>query len=220
VLGTYAIALDGEKRPCEIASSNAGHALFAGIADPERARRVARTLLDRESFSGWGVRTLAASARRYNPMSYHNGSVWPHDNALIGLGLARYGCKAEALQLFEGVFEATKHMELLRPPELFCGFARRRNRAPTLYPVACSPQAWAAAAPLALLEACLGLRCDHARGEIRFERPMLPRGIDELRIRQLRLNGASVDVLLRRHETDVAVNVLARRGDLRVVVVN
>ena len=219
-LGTYAIALDGEKRRCEIASSNAGHALFAGIAGPERARRVAQTLFDRDSFSGWGVRTLAASARRYNPMSYHNGSVWPHDNALIGIGLSRYGFKAETLQLFDGILEATKRMELLRPPELFCGFARRRNRAPTLYPVACSPQAWAAAAPLALLEACLGLRCDHAKGEIRFERPMLPRDIDEVRIRQLRLNGASVDVLLRRHESDVAVNVLARRGDLRVVVVN
>ncbi|HLJ21838.1 MAG TPA: amylo-alpha-1,6-glucosidase [Stellaceae bacterium] len=219
-LGTYAIALDGEKRACEIASSNAGHALFAGIASPEHARRVARTLFDRDSFSGWGVRTLAASARRYNPMSYHNGSVWPHDNALIGIGLSRYGLKVEALDLFDGIFEATKHMELLRPPELFCGFSRRRNRSPTLYPVACSPQAWAAAAPLALLEACLGLRCDYVRREIRFEQPMLPQDIGELRIRRLRLGEASVDVLLHRHASDVAVNVLARRGDVRVVVVN
>ena len=219
-LGTYAIALDGEKRACEIASSNAGHALFAGIASPEHARRVAHTLLDRDSFSGWGVRTLAASARRYNPMSYHNGSVWPHDNALIGLGLSRYGFKAESLTLFDGLFEATKHMEPLRPPELFCGFSRRRDRSPTLYPVACSPQAWAAAAPLALLEASLGLRCDYARREIRFERPMLPEDIGELRIRRLRLGEASVDILLRRHASDVAVVVLDRRGDVRVVVVN
>jgi glycogen debranching enzyme len=219
-LGTYALALDGEKRPCRVVSSNAGHALFAGIASTDRARRVASTLLDRNSFSGWGVRTLAASARRYNPMSYHNGSVWPHDNALIGIGLSRYGCKAEAVQLFDGIFDATKHMELLRPPELFCGFNRRRNKSPTLYPVACSPQAWAAAAPLALLKACLGLKCDHANGEIRFEQPMLPRDINELRIRRLQLGNASVDVLLRRHESDVAVNDLERHNAVRVVVVN
>jgi glycogen debranching enzyme len=219
-LSTYAIALDGEKQPCQVVSSNAGHALFAGIASAERAHRVAQTLLDRDSYSGWGVRTLAASARRYNPMSYHNGSVWPHDNALIGMGLSRYGFKAEALRLFDGIFEATKYMELLRPPELFCGFSRRRNRSPTLYPVACSPQAWAAAAPLALLEACLGLKCDHANGEIRFERPLLPRDINEVRIRRLRLGDATADILLRRHENDVAVNVIQRRNTLRVVVVN
>jgi glycogen debranching enzyme len=218
-LGTYAIALDGEKRPCRIVSSNPGHALFAGIASPERARRVAETLLDRDSFSGWGVRTLAASARRYNPMSYHNGSLWPHDNALIALGLSRYGFTAEALRLLDGMLDATKYMDLLRPPELFCGFSRRRNKSPTLYPVACSPQAWASAAPLALLEACLGLRCDHAKGEIRFEQPALPREIDEVRIRRLRLGDASVDVLLRRYAADVAVNVIERRGDVRVVVV-
>jgi glycogen debranching enzyme len=219
-LGTYAIALDGEKRPCRVVSSNAGHTLLAGIASSDRARRVARTLLDRDSFSGWGVRTLATSARRYNPMSYHNGSVWPHDNALIGTGLSRYGCRDEALQLFDGILDATKCMELLRPPELFCGFSRRRNRSPTLYPVACSPQAWAAAAPLALLEACLGLKCDHANGEIRFERPMLPKGISEVRIRRLQLGDASIDVLLRRHASDVAVNVIERRNAVRVVVVN
>ena len=219
-LGTYALALDGDKQPCRVVSSNAGHALFAGVADPERARRVAGTLLDRDSYSGWGVRTLAASARRFNPMSYHNGSVWPHDNALIGLGFSRYGFKDEALRLFDGIFEATKRMELLRPPELFCGFPRRRNRGPTLYPVACSPQAWAAAAPLALLAACLGLKCDHAGSEVRFEQPMLPSGIDEVRIRRLRLGGASVDLLLRRHASDVAVNVLERDGKLRVVVAN
>jgi glycogen debranching enzyme len=170
-------------------------------------------------FSGWGIRTVSSIERRYNPMSYHNGSVWPHDNALIGTGLSRYGLKLEALQLFDGIFEAANYMELLRPPELFFGFSRRRNRGPTLYPVACSPQAWAAAAPLALLEACIGLRCDQAKREIRFERPMLPRDITEVRIRRLRLGDASVDVLLRQHASDVAVNVLERRGEVRVVVV-
>src|SRR5262249_7333913 len=154
-LGTYALALDGDKRPCRVRSSNAGHALFSGIADPVRAARAAATLMGRDSFSGWGIRTLAASQRLYNPMSYHNGSVWPHDNALIALGMARYGLKGAVQRVFEGFFAATQYMDLLRPPELFCGFNRRHSKGPTLYPVACSPQAWASGAPLAMLEACL-----------------------------------------------------------------
>src|SRR5690348_10588601 len=219
-LGTYALALDGDKRPCRVVSSNAGHALFAGIAEPARARRVAATLLGRDSYSGWGVRTLAASARRYNPMSYHNGSVWPHDNAIIALGLARYGLKREATMIFDALFAAIQHMDLLRPPELSYGFARRHGVGPTRYPVACSPQAWASATPLALVEACLGLHCDSVRGEVRFENPILPRDVDELRLRRVRIGDGEVDLLLRRHASDVAVNVLRRHGDIRVIVVN
>ncbi len=217
-LGCYALALDGEKRPCRVVSSNAGHALFAGIAEPARAARIAATLLGRDSWSGWGIRTLAASARRYNPMSYHNGSVWPHDNAMIALGFARYGLKREALMIFDALFNAVQHMDLLRPPELFCGFPRRHGTGPTRYPVACSPQAWASATPIALLEACLGLQCDSLRGVLRFERPMLPLEVDELRLRRVRVGDSEVDVLLRRHASDVAVNVLRRSGDIRVVV--
>jgi glycogen debranching enzyme len=153
-------------------------------------------------------------------MSYHNGSIWPHDNALIALGLARYGLKREAVRVFEGLFDAVQYMDLLRLPELFCGFSRRHGTAPTLYPIACSPQAWASATPLALLQACLGLRCDHAAGEIRFEQPILPPFADEVRIRHLRLGNAEVDVLLHRHANDVVVNVVRRMGDIRVVVVN
>jgi glycogen debranching enzyme len=219
-LGTYAIALDRDKRACRVRTSNAGHALFAGIATPEHARRTAATLLSRESFSGWGVRTLASSEPRFNPMSYHNGSIWPHDNAFIAAGFARYGLKDEAGRLFTAMFEAIEQMDLLRPPELFCGFDRRRGRGPTLYPVACAPQAWASGAPLALLEACLGLVCDHARNEIRLERPILPAFIDELRISGLELGGGRVDLLLRRLGADVGVHVLERRGDVRVVSVN
>jgi glycogen debranching enzyme len=140
-LSTYALALDGDKKPCRVIASNAGHALFAGIADETRARRVAETLLGIGGFSGWGVRTVARSAARYNPMSYHNGSVWPHDNALIALGLARYGLKSGVLKVFKGLFEAAGYMDLRRPPELFCGFAWQRLTAPTLYPVARAPQA-------------------------------------------------------------------------------
>ncbi|MDE1903273.1 MAG: amylo-alpha-1,6-glucosidase [Alphaproteobacteria bacterium] len=219
-LGTYALALDGDKRPCRVVSSNAGHALFAGIAEPSRARQVAASLLGRESFSGWGVRTLAASARRYNPMSYHNGSVWPHDNALVALGLARYGLKREALAIFDALFAAVQHMDLLRPPELFCGFPRRHGVGPTRYPVACSPQAWASATPLALVEACLGLHCDSIRGEIRLENPILPQAVEELRLRRVRIGDGEVDLLLRRHDGEVAVTVLRRHGDIRVIVVN
>ena len=219
-LGTYAIALDGEKRPCRVRSSNAGQVLFSGIASPERAARVADNLMARHSWSGWGVRTLASTEKRYNPMSYHNGSVWPHDNALIALGLARYGFKREAMRIFTGMFDTLQYMDLSRLPELFCGFARRRGRGPTFYPVACAPQAWASASPLAFLEACLGLRCDHARREIRFDRPTLPEFIDEVYLRHLRLGDAQVDILLRRHTTDVGLNVLERSGDVRVVVVS
>ncbi len=219
-LGTYALALDGQKRPCRVRSSNAGQVLFSGLPTPERAARVAATLMGRDSWSGWGIRTLSTGERRYNPMSYHNGSVWPHDNALIALGLARYGLKREALRVFSGMFDTLQYMDLLRLPELFCGFSRRQGRGPTFYPVACAPQAWASAAPLAFLEACLGLRCDHARREIRFERPVLPDFIDEVWLRRLRLGDARVDILLRRHTADVGLNVLDRSGDVRVVVVN
>jgi glycogen debranching enzyme len=218
-LGTYALALDGEKTPCRVRASNAGHALFAGIASDERAARVADTLLTRRAFSGWGIRTLGADEARYNPMAYHNGSVWPHDNALIALGFARYGLKRAALAVFSAQFEAVRYMERARLPELFCGFPRRRNTAPTLYPVACSPQAWAAAAPFALMQAALGLECDHARGEIRFHYPELPAFIETMQIRGLRLGDATADIALERRGNDVGVSVLDRTGDIKVIVV-
>src|SRR5438105_4225906 len=139
-LGTYALALDCNKKPCRVKTSNAGPALFTGIAIRDRAPRLARTLTDASSFSGWGVRTVAMNEARYNPMSYHNGSVWPHDNALIALGLARYGFKHEAARIFEGLFGACVYIDLRRLPELFCGFPRRSGQGPTYYPVACSPQ--------------------------------------------------------------------------------
>ena len=134
-------------------TSNAGQLLFTGIVQPERAAQVAAGLLEPRFFSGWGIRTVAKGEARYNPMSYHDGSVWPHDNALIALGLARYGLKRSVGQLFKGLFDAATYMDLRRLPELFCGFQRQRNRGPTLYPVACSPQAWASATPFSLIEA-------------------------------------------------------------------
>jgi glycogen debranching enzyme len=217
-LSTYALALDGAKKPCRVIASNAGHALLTGIADPERARRVAETLLGGGCFSGWGVRTAAVSAARYNPMSYHNGSVWPHDNALIALGLARYGLKTEVLKIFRGLFEAAGHMDLRRLPELFCGFPWRRLNAPTLYPVACSPQAWASAAVFALVQASLGIDFDRGAGEIRFDRPVLPEFLDQLHLRGLQTKHGVADVLFRRYGGDVAVNITRRQGNVPIVV--
>jgi glycogen debranching enzyme len=219
-LGTYVLALDGDKQPCRVRASNAGHALYTGIAYPERASAVARTLMSASSFSGWGVRTVSAGEARYNPMSYHNGSVWPHDNALIGAGLARYGFKREVARIFEGLFAASTYIDLRRLPELFCGFARRRTRGPTFYPVACTPQAWAAAAPLSLLRSCLGLGFDPQNGRIVFEEPVLPAFLDEVVLRRLTLDGASVDVSLRRADSRVVVHVLERRGALRVLTLD
>ena len=147
-IGTYALALDGQKRPCRVRTSNAGQALFSGIAAPDRAEAVMRDLMRPSFFSGWGIRTVAREERRYNPMSYHNGSVWPHDNSLIAAGFARYGHKSAIDRVFTGLFDAASYMDLRRLPELYCGFQRGRERGPTLYPVACSPQAWAAGTPL------------------------------------------------------------------------
>lgn len=216
-IGTYALALDGRKQPCRVRSSNAGHTLFTGIAEAAVAPRVAAALMSPEAFSGWGIRTVPQGESRYNPMSYHNGSVWPHDNALIVLGFARYGLKAEAARVFDGMFDAAAYQELRRLPELFCGFVRRPRRGPTAYPVACAPQAWASATPFALLSACLGLRLDHARNEIAFVDPRMPSFLDELVIRGLRLGRTSADVRLRRDGEDTTVSVLRREGDARVV---
>jgi glycogen debranching enzyme len=218
-LSTYALALDGDKRPCRVRSSNPGHCLMAGIADHERARRTAGTLLDPSSFSGWGVRTLADGEVRYNPMSYHNGSVWPHDNALIAYGFARYGFKPEVLQVLQAMFDASTFVDLHRLPELFCGFRRRPGEGPTLYPVACAPQAWAAAAVFILLQACLGLEVKAIRRQLCFNYPLLPEALPDVRINNLRVGEASVDLQLVRHKNNVGINVLRREGELEILMV-
>ena len=218
-IGLHALALDGEKRPARVRASNAGHGLLAGIVDERQASRAADAFLGADFFTGWGVRTVAAGEARYNPMSYHNGSVWPHDTALLALGFGRYGLKDAAERLFRGLYDAAVHLEHRRLPELFCGFPRRSPAGPTRYPVACSPQAWAAAAPFALLEACLTPRFDAAARAIHFIHPQLPDFVDELRVNGLVLGDASVDLSLRRVGSEVVVQVLGRRGDLQVVTV-
>ena len=216
-LGTFVLALDGDKKPCRVRTSNAGHALLTGIVRPERARTIVRTLLEPNSFCGWGIRTLASTERRYNPMSYHNGSVWPHDNALVAAGFARYGCRREAARVFQGLFAAAAYMDLRRLPELFCGFSRQRSQGPTSYPVACMPQAWAAATPISLLQSCLGLRIDPVAARIEFDRPCLPDFLDEVVLHSVEVGHASADIAIRRSRTQVLVEVLERRGEVSVV---
>ena len=216
-LSTYAMALDGDKKPCRIRSSNAGHCLFSGIADLERARRTALTLLSPESFSGWGVRTIAASERRYNPMSYHNGSVWPHDNALVAAGFGRYGLGEMAGRVMTGLFDASIFVEMHRLPELFCGFKRRPGEGPTLYPVACAPQSWASAAVFLLLQSSLGLHVDAPRRRIVFTRPMLPAYLERVTLDGLTVGKGSVDLVLQRYGDDVTVSVARRQGHVEVL---
>ncbi|MCW8306708.1 amylo-alpha-1,6-glucosidase [Acidiphilium sp. PA] len=201
----YVLALDGAKRPCRVLASNAGHALFTGIALPGRAEAVATRLMGPDFFSGWGIRTLARGQPRFNPMSYHNGSVWPHDNALIGLGLARYGYRASAARLFDAMLATSTWAERYRLPELFCGFPRKPNHAPTAYPVACAPQAWAAGTLPALLDACLGIMFDPASGRANVDRPVLPAGIDRLIIENLGLAGQKVALSFTRTQGGVIV---------------
>ncbi|MBV8936369.1 MAG: amylo-alpha-1,6-glucosidase [Alphaproteobacteria bacterium] len=218
-IAVYALALDGAKRPCRVVSSNAGHTLLTGIAGPERAALMADTLLGSSCFSGWGIRTVARSAARYNPISYHNGSVWPHDNAIITLGLSRYGLKSAVLRVFKGLFQAAGYMDLRRLPELFCGFAWRGLTAPTLYPVACTPQAWASATVFALLQASLGLSFDRGGEEIRYDRPVLPDFLDQLHLRRLQARHGIADVLLRRYGAEVSVDITRRQGAVPIVIV-
>ncbi|HEY0327083.1 MAG TPA: amylo-alpha-1,6-glucosidase, partial [Allosphingosinicella sp.] len=217
-LGCYALALDGRKQPCRIRSSNAGHALFAGIASQERAARLAELFMERRFYTGWGIRTIASGEPRYNPMSYHNGSVWPHDNALIALGLARYGHKVAASRIFQGLIEAASYDEFARLPELFCGFSRRRGRGFTAYPVACAPQAWSAAAPFALVAAAAGLEIDQQQACLKLPYPELPEIVDLVSLRGIEVAGSRIDLSLRRSQTDVTTEVTRREGDAGVMI--
>ncbi|MFM9109818.1 MAG: MGH1-like glycoside hydrolase domain-containing protein, partial [Prochlorococcaceae cyanobacterium] len=221
-IGSYALALDGEGRPCTVRSSNAGHCLWTGIANRSAAASIARVLMAPSSFSGWGVRTLDEREARYNPMSYNNGSIWPHDNALIGLGLSRYGFVDEAMRVFTGMFDTARAMPMARLPELFCGFHRRDDEGPTHYPVACSPQAWASGTVFGLLEAITGMAIgrDHESGrvQVQFRNPVMPPRLNLLEISGLRLGDEEIDLQLSRGERDVGVLVRRRTAGVDVVI--
>jgi glycogen debranching enzyme len=216
-LGFYVLALDGEKKQCKVRTSNAGHALFCRIAGKPRAKHVANLLMSAECFSGWGVRTVASSEIRYNPMSYHNGSIWPHDNAILALGFSRYGLQQQAAEILQGMYSASRHLQLHRMPELFCGFHKRSDGSgPTLYPVACAPQAWAAAAVFMMLQACLGISVSFEKPQIRLERPHLPTILDHVRIENLTVGDLDADLIFRRSGSQVDLEVIRRRGDIDV----
>jgi glycogen debranching enzyme len=216
-LSTFALALDGDKRPCCVRSSNAGQCLFSGIVSPAHARRTIESLLSPSSFSGWGIRTIATAEKQYNPMSYHNGSVWPHDNALIAFGATLLRDKQLAMRIMSGLFDLSIFTELHRLPELICGFPRRHGKGPTLYPVACSPQAWAAGAPFLLLQSCLGLSIRAKESRIYLNYPALPEALPSVRIRNVKIGNASVDLGFERNAETVAINILRRSGDVEIV---
>jgi glycogen debranching enzyme len=216
-ISSYTLALDGRKEPCRVRASNAGHTLFTRIASSKRGLRLAETLFRSDLFSGWGIRTLSAQEIRYNPMSYHNGSLWPHDNALIASGLARYGFSEAASRLLVSLFDAAVFFRRRRLPELFCGFSRTAGVAPVEYPVACLPQAWSASAVFMLLSACLGLSVKGSPPEIRFTHAFLPPAISQVQIKNLTVGDSSVDLALNRLKRDVAVEVLRKDGHVAIV---
>ncbi|HLK17853.1 MAG TPA: glycogen debranching N-terminal domain-containing protein [Bryobacteraceae bacterium] len=219
-IGSYAMALDGAKRQCVVRSSNAGHCLFSGIARQEHAGAVAEQLISERFFTGWGIRTVAAHEARYNPLSYHNGSVWPHDNALVAAGFAHYRLTHLAAKLLNSFFEASTMLDLNRLPELFCGFPKEAGQGPILYPSACSPYATAAGAGFLLLQSSVGLTIDAGRNRILLTHPRLPDCLEYVQIRDIQVGDASVDLMLHRTGDTVAVTVERRIGMLEVLVVN
>lgn len=218
-LGTYILALDGNKHPCAVRSTNAGHTLFTEIAQKDRVERIVEVLLKEESYSGWGIRTIPTTETRYNPMAYHNGSVWPHDNALIALGMSHYGLTEGVEQVLRGLFDMSIHVDLHRLPELICGFKRKPGESPILYPVACAPQAWASGAVFLLLQACLGLSFQGDERKIRFTNPYLPEFLPALQIKNLRMGKYSADLEFTRTDSDVLINVARKDDDLNIVTV-
>ena len=217
-INCYALALDGKKNPCRVRTSNAGHCLFTGIADPEHAAAIAREFATREFRSGWGVRTLSSKEVRYNPASYHNGSIWPHDNSLIVAGLAAYGFTHHAAEIFSEFLDVSMFVDLHRLPELFCGLKRRAGESPTLYPVACSPQAWSAGAVFLFLQSCLGLTVDGIHQHITLHRPYLAESVSQVWIKNLKVGESAIDLFLERSGDTVRVHMLGRQSNVRVTI--
>ena len=207
----YAIAIDGDSQPCSVPASNAGHLLFCGVPNEEHAAIVTTQLLSSRFSSGWGIRTLADGEARYNPMSYHNGSVWPHDASLCAAGISRYGGRPQVVQIMNEIFEAANHFGM-RLPELYCGFPRIIGQGPVPYPVACLPQAWSSGCVFMLLQASLGVRIEGLSKEVHIERPLLPIGVESLSIRDLPVGDVRIDLEFHRIGDEVVV-MPARHAD-------
>jgi glycogen debranching enzyme len=217
-LGCYVLALDGNKKPCRVISSNAGQCLFTGIVDEDKARMLADTLMNENMFSGWGIRTLAEGEKRYNPMSYHNGSIWPHDNALIAYGLSLYGFQEEALRIMNALFDASLFIDLQRLPELYCGFVRKANEGPTAYPVACSPQAWSVTVLFMLLQSCLKITINARTKTIVFNKPELPAYLEKIHVSKLKVGGHELSFDAYRHKFDIGFNVIQKPPGWEVII--
>jgi len=217
-LGTYALALDGRKRQCLVSSSNSGHTL-GGIAQEAYTARIASELLSPSMFNGWGIRTVSANAARYNPASYHSGSVWPHDNARLADAFRRCRMNQHAALLLHSFAEASAVLELHRLPELMCGFPRDPELGPTPYPSACAPQAWSAGAAFMMLASSIGLRLDAFEHRVIFEQPALPEDLDEVEIHDLAVGDRTADLVIYRRAGKVAVAVARNEGRLQVQIV-
>jgi glycogen debranching enzyme len=213
-----AAALDADKRQVGTVMSNPGHALYCGILDDDKAALVAKRLLAPDMFSGWGIRTMSKSAAAYNPMSYHNGSVWPHDNALIAAGLKRYGFVRSTNRVATALFDAAIQADYLRLPELFCGFTRRTPNRPVSYPVACSPQAWAAGSPFLMLQAMLGISARAHENLLTVNKPHLPTWLNTVEVRNLSIGASRISLVFRREAEITSFSLLSREGDVRVVM--
>ncbi|HYF68020.1 MAG TPA: amylo-alpha-1,6-glucosidase [Ohtaekwangia sp.] len=217
-LGCYVLALDHEKNPCRVRSSNAGQCLFTGIVASNKAAKLVETMMQSDMFSGWGIRTLSSTSARYNPMSYHNGSVWPHDSAMVAAGMAKYGFVKESMRVMEGLFNASLFIDLKRMPELFCGFPWRPGEAPTSYPVACIPQAWSVASVFLLLQSCLQLTIDAPNKKLVFNDPHLPEYLDRVVVKNLQVPDGAFELEFNRHVWDVGIHTLSKPDDWQVVV--
>lgn len=214
----FAAALDRDKEQVRTVMSNPGHALYCGIVDEDRAAPLAKRLLSPDMFSGWGIRTMSKAAAAYNPMSYHNGSVWPHDNALIAAGLKRYGFARSTNRVATALFDAAVQADYLRLPELFCGFTRRTPNRPVSYPIACSPQAWAAGSPYLMLQAMLGISARAHQNLLTVNQPHLPTWLNTVEVRNLSVGESRISLVFRREGEITSFSLLEREGDVRVVM--
>lgn len=216
--GFFALALDKNHKPVKTVTSNPAHGLWARIIDDDKAVQVMERLMQPDMFSGWGIRTMSKSSINYNPMSYHNGSVWPHDNALIIRGLKKYGFIEAAEKVATGLFEASLHYDYYRLPELFCGFTKRSISRPVSYPVACSPQAWAAGSMFMVLQALLGIEADAPTNTVYINSPVLPRWLKELDIKRMRVGKAAISLKFRRDGDVTSFVVTEKMGSVRTIV--
>lgn len=216
--GYYAMALDRDKKPVKTVTSNPAHGLWARIIDDDKAARTVERLMQPDMFSGWGIRTMSKSSINYNPMSYHNGSVWPHDNALIISGLKKYGFNKEAIKVSSGLFDAALLYDYYRLPELFCGFTKRSISRPVNYPVACSPQAWASGSIFMILQALLGIDVDATNNTVYVNNPVLPQWLKEVELRKMQIGKAALSLKFKRDGDITSLVVTEKMGTVRTVV--